>query len=193
MGLFGGLYAWTVRWAAHPRAPWALGGLSAAESSFFPIPPDALLMPMSLARPERALRFAAIATLASVLGGLLGYALGGVVLSLVAPWIEAAGYAPAYATGVEWAREWGFWVMLVAGFSPIPYKVFTIAAGATGIPLIPFVAASLIGRGARFFLVAGAIAWGGPRLEPWLRQNVEWLGWLSVAALAAGILWLQLG
>nr|WP_207161116.1 YqaA family protein [Halorhodospira halophila] len=187
------MYSWTVRWAGHRRAPWALGGLSVAESSVFPIPPDVLLAPMALARPNRAASFALIATVGSVLGGLIGYALGYFALYLVEPWIEAADYEQAYRTAVEWFREWGFWVVLVAGFSPIPYKVFTVAAGATGVALLPFIIASLLGRGARFFLVAGLVAWGGARLEPWLLRHVERLGWISVIVLLLGILWVKYG
>ncbi|MCG5537137.1 YqaA family protein [Halorhodospira sp. 9622] len=193
MRLFGPLYSWTVRWAGHRRAPWALGGLSVAESSVFPIPPDVLLAPMSLARPNRAAAFALIATVGSVLGGLIGYALGHFALYLVEPWIAAADYEQAYRTAVDWFQDWGFWVVLVAGFSPIPYKVFTVAAGATGVALVPFVVASLLGRGARFFLVAGLVAWGGARLEPWLLRHVERIGWISVVLLLLGMLWVKHG
>jgi len=191
--VFGPLYQWTVRWAGHRRAPWALGGLSVAESSVFPIPPDVLLAPMALARPNRAATFALIATVGSVLGGLIGYALGYFALYLVEPWIQAADYEQAYQTAVEWFGKWGFWVVLVAGFSPIPYKVFTVAAGATGVALLPFVLASLLGRGARFFLVAGLVAWGGARVEPWLLRHVERIGWVSVVLLLLGMLWVQYG
>ncbi|MBK1733958.1 hypothetical protein CKO15_01405 [Halorhodospira abdelmalekii] len=193
MKLFGPLYRWTIRWAAHPRAPWVLGGVSVAESSFFPIPPDVLLAPMSLAKPRRALHFALITTLGSVAGGLIGYALGYFALSLVEPWIAAAGYTGHYQTAVTWFQTWGFWIVLVAGFSPIPYKVFTIAAGATGVGLILFIIASLIGRGARFFMVALLVGWGGAQLEPWLLRHVERIGWLSVVALLLAMLWLQYG
>lgn len=193
MQIFGPLYRWTIKWASHPRAPWVLGGISAAESSVFPIPPDVLLAPMSLARPRQALLFALIATLSSVLGGLLGYLLGYFALYLVEPWIEAGGYTHSYMAAVDWFQTWGLWVVLVAGFSPIPFKVFTIAAGATGVGLVPFVIGSLIGRGARFFLVALLIAWGGARLEPWLLRNVERIGWLSIVLLLMAMLWLQYG
>ncbi len=193
MRIFGPLYSWTIRWAAHPRAPWALGALSAAESSFFPVPPDVLLAPMSLARPCRALSFALIATVGSVAGGLLGYALGALALEWIGPWLQASAYDQAYHTAVSWFRAWGFWIVLVAGFSPIPYKVFTLAAGASGVALLPFVLASLLGRGARFFLVAALVAWGGARVEPWLLRYVERLGWLSVGLLLLGALWVKLG
>jgi membrane protein YqaA with SNARE-associated domain len=148
---------------------------------------------MSLAQPRRALLYALIATLCSVFGALLGYFIGDLALYLVMPWIESAGYAHSYQAAVDWFQSWGFWVVLVAGFSPIPYKVFTVAAGATGVGLIPFVIGSLIGRGARFFLVAVLIGWGGARLEPWLLRYVERIGWISVVLLLLAMLWLQYG
>lgn len=191
MRVFGPLYTWTVRWAGHRRAPWALGGLSVAESSFFPIPPDVLLAPMSLANPRKALLFAAIATVGSVAGGLIGYGLGYFALYLVEPWLQAADYQAYYDTAVAWFDRWGFWVVLIAGFSPIPYKVFTVAAGATGVALLPFFVASVLGRGARFFLVASLVAWGGARLEPWLLRHVERIGWISVVLLLLAMLWIQ--
>jgi membrane protein YqaA with SNARE-associated domain len=183
VGVFGTLYSLVLRWSAHRRAPWLLGALSFAESSFFPIPPDVMLAPMSMARPGRAMRFATITTLASVLGGMLGYGIGYLALEMVLPVIVDVGYVDAYETARSWFATWGFWVVLVAGFSPIPYKVFTIAGGAMAIAWWPFVLASLIGRGARFYLVAGLLAWGGPRLEPWLRRYIERIGWVTVMLL----------
>ncbi len=183
MAVFTALYDRVLRWSAHRRAPWLLGVLSAAESSFFPIPPDVMLAPMSVSQPTRAMRFALITTLASVIGGMIGYAIGMLGLEMVEPLIQQAGYQPAYAHAQQWFVEWGFWVVLVAGFSPIPYKVFTIAAGAMAVAWLPFLLASLLGRGARFYLVAGLMAWGGPRAEPWLRRYMERIGWLSVGLL----------
>jgi len=182
--LFGPLYDWTLRCAAHRHAPWFLGGLSFAESSFFPIPPDVMLAPMVLARPERAWRLAGITTVASVLGGVAGYFIGVFALEAVAPLLADAGYIDAYETARSWFAAWGFWVMVLAGFSPIPYKVFTIAAGAMVVPLIPFVIASALGRGVRFLLVALLVAWGGPRVEPWVRRYIDRIGW-SVVILCA--------
>lgn len=183
MGLFTRLYDGVLRWAAHRRAPWFLGVLSFAESSFFPIPPDVMLAPMSVARPKRAMRLAALTTVTSVAGGVLGYLIGAVGLDMVMPLIVESGHVHAYEQAQAWFVDWGFWVVLVAGFSPIPYKVFTIAAGAMAVALLPFVLASLLGRGARFYLVAGVLAWGGPRAEPWLRRYMERIGWLTVVIL----------
>lgn len=180
MRLFGGLYTRVMRWSRHPHAARYLAGLSFAESSFFPIPPDVMLAPMSLARPERAWHYAALTTLASVLGGILGYAIGVFAFELVEPLLREAGYWDKYLHARDWFAEWGFWTVFIAGFSPIPYKVFTIAAGSLSMALLPFVVASAVGRGARFFLVAGLLAWGGPRLEAALHRYVEALGWLVI-------------
>ena len=182
MPLFTHLYDATLRWARHRHAPRYLGALSFAESSFFPIPPDVMLMPMSLANPQRAMWFATITTLASVVGGIAGYAIGYFALEWVEPLIANGGrWASAYSTASGWFQRWGFWAVLIAGFSPIPYKVFTIAAGALTMAFLPFVLASAIGRGARFFIVAALVAWGGPRMEARIRTWVEGIGWTLVA------------
>lgn len=183
MRLFGPLYDRVLGWSRHPKAPWYLGGLSFAESSFFPIPPDVMLAPMTLARPDRAWFLALLTTLTSVAGGLLGYLIGLFALESIEPWLVSAGYFEAYQQAHAWFETWGFWAVLAAGFSPIPYKMFTIAAGALAMFLPTFVLASIIGRGGRFFLVAGLIRWGGPRMEEKLRHNVELLGWLLVGLL----------
>ncbi|ROR32245.1 YqaA family protein [Inmirania thermothiophila] len=184
------LYARVMAWSRHPRAPWLLGLLSFAESSFFPVPPDVMLAPMALARPQRAWRLAALTTAASVAGGIAGYAIGALAFDLVAPWLERAGYWEAYLQARTWFARHGLWVILLAGFSPIPYKVFTIAAGVAGMPLVPFVAGSVAGRGGRFFLVAGLMRLGGARMEAALHRWVDGLGWGMVAA--AAVLWLVL-
>jgi membrane protein YqaA with SNARE-associated domain len=186
--IFSALYARAMTWARHRHAPWYLGGLSFAESSFFPIPPDVMLAPMCLADTRRAWWFALLTTLASVAGGLLGYAIGAFAFDLVEPTLRASSLWPHYETARSWFDEWGFWAVFVAGFSPIPYKAFTIAAGTLSMALLPFTLASLVGRGARFFLVAGLMRWGGARMEEALRRYVDWLGWLSVAAI--GVLYL---
>lgn len=192
MRIFTGMYDHVLRWSAHRRAPLILGVLSFAESSFFPIPPDVMLAPMSVARPKKAWALASLTTITSVLGGVLGYFIGVLGLEAVLPLIEEAGYLPAYELAQDWFITWGFWVVLVAGFSPIPYKVFTIAAGAMAVALIPFIIASLLGRGARFFLVAGLLAWGGPRLEPLLRPYMERIGWVTVILLIIAVAFFSL-
>lgn len=147
-----------------------------------------MLAPMVLAKPKRAWVLAAITTIASVLGGLVGYLLGHYALEFVLPVLERLHYMDHYHLAQSWFERWGFWIILVfGGFSPIPYKLFTITAGATALNPLLFVAASLISRGARFFLVAWLLAWGGPRIEPWLRLYIERIGWATVALLAAGV------
>jgi len=180
MQLFTPLYDKCMTWARHRYAWGYLAGLSFAESSFFPIPPDVMLAPMSMAQPLRAMRFAALTTLASVVGGMFGYLIGHYAFELIEPWLQRAGYLEDYWHVRDWFGRWGFWAILVAGFSPIPYKVFTIAAGTLAMNLPLFIAGSMLGRGGRFFLVAALMAWGGERMEARLRVYVERLGWLTV-------------
>ena len=188
MKIFSPLYERAMTWSRHRRAPWFLGGLSFAESSFFPIPPDVMLAPMSLANPSRAWWFALLTTLTSVAGGLFGYLIGYYAFDLLEPWLRESRYWGAYEQAVMWFEAWGFWAIFIAGFSPIPYKVFTIAAGVASMALLPFTLASLIGRGARFFMVAGLMAWGGERMEGALRKYVDRIGWATVAAVVVGVL-----
>ncbi len=188
MKLFSPLYDRVMRWSRHRHAERYLAGLSFAESSFFPIPPDVLLAPMALGRPDRAWRFATVTTVASVLGGVLGYAIGWFAIEAIEPLLDEFGYREGYDRAVLWFQEYGFWAVLVAGFSPIPYKVFTIAAGALRMFLPGFMVASALGRGARFFIVAGLIKWGGERMEHQLKRHVDTLGWLTVGALVVAVL-----
>lgn len=181
MKIFSTLYSMTLSWAAHRHASWYLGGLSFAESSFFPIPPDVMLAPMALAKREKAWRYATITTVASVLGGVFGYMIGMFAFEMVEPLLHDFGYWDRFQKAVVWFEEWGFWVVFLAGFSPIPYKVFTISAGTVGMALFPFVLASIIGRGARFFLVAGLVRWGGEKIDQLLKDYVDRIGWLIVA------------
>ncbi|MCG5500312.1 YqaA family protein [Ectothiorhodospira lacustris] len=187
MKLFGPLYDRVMGWSRHRHAPRYLAALSFAESSFFPVPPDVMLAPMVAAQPQRGVYLAFITTLFSVLGGLLGYLLGYLAFGMLEPLILNAGYGEELALAQEWFTLWGVWVVLVAGFSPIPYKLFTITAGALSMALLPFVIASFLGRGARFFAVALLIGWLGPRVEPKLRPYIEWLGWLTVVCLLLAV------
>ncbi|MDP2229604.1 YqaA family protein [Methylotenera sp.] len=188
MKIFSLMYQRAMVWARLPNAPWYLSALSFAESSFFPIPPDVMLAPMSLAKPERAWRFALITTVASVLGGLLGYFIGATLFDIIQPHLKASHYWDAYQTAVVWFEKWGFWAIFVAGFSPIPYKVFTIAAGSLSMALLPFTIASVIGRGLRFYMVAGLMKWGGAKMEQSLHQYVDRIGWITVVLVAIAVL-----
>jgi len=183
MKLFSKLYNKMIIWSKHPHAPFYLGTLSFAESSFFPIPPDVMLAPMALAKPEKAWQYATVTTVTSVLGGLFGYFLGVCFFSLVYRIITYFGYQAAYQTVETWFTQWGFWIMFFAGFAFIPYKLFTIAAGAIHMALLPFTLGSLIGRGGRFFLVAALIRFGGPKIEQCLTKYIEYIGWICIILL----------
>ncbi|HEB94925.1 MAG TPA: DedA family protein [Sedimenticola thiotaurini] len=183
MRIFSALYERVMRWSRHPHAPRYLFGLSFAESSFFPVPPDVMLAPMALAQPSRAWRLAAITTIASVIGGLFGYMIGLFAFDLVQPLLHDLGYWESYLRAKSWFDRWGFWAIFLAGFSPIPYKVFTITAGVISMALLPFVIASLFGRGLRFFLVASLMAWGGERMEQRLKLYIDRIGWIMVVLL----------
>ncbi len=185
--MFTKIYSRALQWARHRHAEWYLYVLSFAESSFFPIPPDVMLAPMALAQPGKAFRFAMGTTISSVLGGIFGYLIGMFAFDWIGPWLEQSHYHGAYLTAQEWFGRWGFWAVFLAGFSPIPYKVFTIAAGALSMAFAPFVLASFIGRGARFFLVALLLAWGGERLEKVLHRYINWIGWGCVVLVVVGI------
>lgn len=173
-------------WARHPHAIYYLGILSFLESSVFPIPPDVMLAPMSLANPRRAWWYAFVTTITSTLGGLFGYIIGMFFFALIHPWLIHFGYWDTYLRVQHWFDLWGFWIIFVAGFSPLPYKVFTIAAGTLHIALLPFTIASFIGRGSRFFLVAGLMALGGERMEQLLRKYIDHIGWVTVFLIVVG-------
>lgn len=182
MKIFQPCYDMALRWSRHRHASRYLGGLSFAESMFFPIPPDVMLAPMSLSQPQRAWYFAMLTTLTSVLGGIAGYMLGYFAFEAwLEPIILSADYGDKLATAMGWFEQYGVWIVFLAGFSPIPYKVFTISAGVLQMAFLPFIVASAIGRGARFFLVAGLMRWGGAPMEAKLRQYVEVLGWAVIA------------
>ena len=191
MRIFSRLYDLVLSWAAHPKAPRYLAALSFAESSFFPIPPDVMLAPMVLAQRHRAWFFAALTTLWSVLGGVAGYLIGMFLFGLVAePIIQFYDAQAAFDSAREQFQKYGIWIVFLAGFTPIPYKLFTISAGLAAMSLMPFVAASLIGRGARFFLVAGLIYAGGERFEAQLRRYADGIGWAVVGVVVIGVLFL---
>lgn len=177
MRIFSKLYDRVLLWSKHPKAPWYLTGMSFAEASFFPIPPDVMLMPMALSQPEKAYRFALMSTLGSLFGGLFGYVIGYWMLDAIMPFVEAMNYVEKYHQVEAFFKEYGFWVVFLAGFSPIPYKLFTIASGALHVALLPFIVASFVGRGARFYLVAFLMKKGGEKYESRIRQSVDYLGY----------------
>jgi len=172
-----------MRWSTHRHAPRYLAGMSFAESSFFPIPVDVMLAPMALAKPDKAWHFAFIATIFSVIGGVAGYIVGYFAMDLLEPWLHTVGYWERYQQIISWFNEWGIWIIFIAGFAPIPYKLFTVTAGALNMALLPFILISIIARGARFYAVSGLILWGGESMEKKLRKYMDVIGW-SVLVLA---------
>jgi membrane protein YqaA with SNARE-associated domain len=180
--MFLGLYDKTIELAAHRKAPAWLSVLSFTESSFFPIPPDVMLIPMCLAKPARSWHYAFLCSVFSVLGGMAGYLIGKLAFDWIEPWLIHSSYADAYFYAVAAFDEWGFWYILLAGFTPIPYKIFTICAGVVGMPFLIFVVGSICGRGGRFFLVAGLIRLGGEKFANRMRRHIDVIGWVVLAA-----------
>jgi len=193
-GMIRRLYDWMLSWADRKHGTTALAAISFAESSVFPIPPDPLLMALSLGAPRRALRFAAICTAASVAGGILGYAIGAFAWEAVGdffltavPGIDQEGFDRVDAL----YTRWGFWAVFVAGLTPIPYKVFTLASGVFSITFPVFLGASVVSRGMRFFLVAGLIKLFGEPIQRFIDRWFNLLTWLFAALLIGGFVLIE--
>jgi membrane protein YqaA with SNARE-associated domain len=171
------LFNWYERvlvWSRHPKAPLYLGIVSFADASVFPISPVMMIIPMTLANPVKAFRWAWIATLYSILGGCLGYALGRWAFQpLLLPLIQYFGYMDIYQSALNAFGTWGYWALFFAAFVPIPYKFFTIGAGVLSLNLPLFLLSSCAGRGLRFFIIAGLIRFGGPKMEGWFRRYLD--------------------
>ncbi len=183
------LYDWTMRLAAGRNALPALGAVSFAESSFFPIPPDAMIIPMVLARPDRAWSIALVATAASVIGGMVGYAIGFYLFNLIGErLIELYGYQDKFEAFRQAYAQWGLWIILIKGLTPIPYKLVTIASGAAEFNFPLFVAASIATRGARFFLVAALLRAFGPPIRDFIERRLTLVTTLFVAGIVGGFL-----
>jgi membrane protein YqaA with SNARE-associated domain len=180
--MFKRLYQWILSLAESEHAPFALAAIAFAESSFFPIPPDVILIPMSLAAPRRAWRFAAIATVASVAGGIVGYGIGALLFDTLGQWlIHLYGYADKMAALKETYAHWGALVILIKGLTPIPYKLVTIVSGLLGYNFALFVLLSVVTRGARFFILAGALNWFGDPLRVALERHFAlFLGLIAI-------------
>jgi membrane protein YqaA with SNARE-associated domain len=181
------LYDWVMGLAASRHAPAALFAVSFAESSFFPVPPDVMLAPMVLAKPEKAWRFAALCTLASVLGGCLGYAIGHFLQDAALWLMSLTGHAGGLAEFQCWYGKYGVWVILIKGLTPIPYKLVTIASGLAQFAFPVFIAASVITRGARFFLVAWVVKKFGPAMMPVIEKRLALFAGLLVALVVIGL------
>ncbi|NSX55284.1 YqaA family protein [Parasulfitobacter algicola] len=181
------LYDWTISLADHPRALWVLAFVSFIESSVFPIPPDVLMIPMILARPSRAWLIASVALVSSVLGGLLGYAIGAFFYEQIGqPILASLGKADAMEAFNTRFNDFGFWAVLIAGLTPFPYKVITIMAGWTGMPLGTFIITSIIARGGRFFIVAGLLWAFGTPIRDFIERRLGLVFIVFVVLLVGG-------
>ena len=193
MAIFGSIYKRVISWAKHRHASYYLSATSFAESSFFPVPVDVLLAPMVLAQREKAWWYASLATVTSVAGAVFGYYIGLFLFDQVAqPIINFYHFQEKFIYVQQLFNKYGIWIIFIAGFSPIPYKIFTITAGVVGMPLLPFILTSLVARGARFFLVAGLLYAGGERIDAVLEKRVEQIGWASVIIIVLAITIYQL-
>ncbi len=183
------LYDWVMGLAARRDAVWALAAIAFIESSVFPIPPDVLLIPMVLAARDRAWRYAAVCTIASVLGGMLGYAIGYFLFETVgSPILDFYGYAARFDSFSARYNEWGAWIVFIAGVTPFPYKVITIASGVTQLDPVVFSVASVTARGLRFFVVAALLWWVGPPIRDFIERRLGLVTIVFCVLLAGGFI-----
>src|SRR5215470_18840133 len=182
------LYDWCIAAADKPYATWLMGLVSFVESSFFPVPPDVMLIPMSLARPERAWFYATVCTVTSVAGGVLGYVIGAALYDSVGQWlIQLYGYGAKVEAFREAYRQYGAWIILLKGLTPIPYKIVTITSGLAGYPIVPFILLSFVARGMRFYLVAFLIYRYGERARKIIEERLEFWATAAFIVLVVGI------
>ena len=185
--MFRALYDWTLRMAGHRHAIRYMAGVSFAESSFFPIPPDVMLVPMILARREQAWLIATVCTVSSVLGGVFGYAIGYFLYDSVGQWLmHVYGMSDGIEDFRRWYAEWGAWIILVKGLTPIPFKLVTIASGFAAFNFPIFVACALVTRGARFFLIAWLLKRYGAPVQAFVEKRMNLVGTLFLVALIGG-------
>lgn len=198
MKLFKPLYEMALKWASHPRAEPILAGLSFVEAIIFPVMPEVMLAPMTLAKPQRWFRYATISMVCSVVGAVVGYALGHFAFDLLRPLLDWLGWLPRIDALVTELRAtvansaWtAFWLLVLAGFMPVPLKIFTWASGIVGVPMLAFVASMIVGRGKRVYLLTGLIRLGGPKAEAALHKYIEWVGWAAVVLVLGLVAWLK--
>lgn len=190
MNIIRSVYDWTLRQADKPYAQWILFAVAFAESSVFPLPPDILLLPMCIAQRAKALRFALLCTIGSVLGGLLGYAIGALVFETLGKWVvETYHLQAAFDKFHAGFNEWGVWIILAKGLTPIPYKLVTIASGVAQFPLLAFVLASIVTRGLRFFIVAALVMKFGAPIQTFVEKYLNWVALGLLLTIAFGF-WL---
>ena len=198
MNLFRPLYERTLVWAAHPRAERYLGLLSFVEAIIFPIAPEIMLAPMVLAKPKLWARYASVSLGCSMVGALIAYALGHYAFDAMRPLFAWLGWLPKIDALVGELRgelashPWrAFWMLVAAGFVPVPLKIFTWASGIVGMPMLPFIGGMIVGRGKRVFAVAGAIRLGGERAEKMLHRWIEWIGWGVIGLIVALVVYMK--
>ena len=199
MRVFAALYRRVLGWSRHPHAERYLAGLSLVEAFAFPVAPELMLAPMCLAQPRRALRYASVSLVFSLIGSLIGYALGHYAFDALQPLLLRLGWMAPIERLVGELRvdvaqhPWAaFWLLVLAGFTPLPLKLFTWASGIVGVPLLAFFASMAVGRGKRVYLLAALLRWLGPRAERFLARWVEWLGWGAIGALVLVGTWFGL-
>ncbi len=186
------VYDWMMRMSAGPNAPWALALVSFLESSIFPIPPDVMLVPMVLSDRSKAWRHATVATVASVIGGMAGYAIGYFLFELIGnPVLNFYGYGGKFDTVTAWFRDWGVWILIAKGWTPFPYKVLTILAGAAKMDLLSFTVASIVARAMRFFLVAALLYFFGEPIRDFIEKRLTLVTTAFVVALIGGFVTLK--
>ena len=190
MRVFAALYQRALGWSRHPHAERYLAGLSLVEAFAFPVAPELMLAPMCLAQPRRGVRYASVSLVFSLIGSLIGYALGHYAFDALQPLLLRLGWMAPIERLVGELRvdvaqhPWtAFWLLVLAGFTPLPLKLFTWASGIVGVPLLAFFASMAVGRGKRVYLLAALLRWLGPRAERFLARWVEWLGWGAIGAL----------
>ena len=181
------IYDWMMQMAGGRRAPHALAVVSFAESSFFPIPPDVMLVPMVLAQRSKAWSYALLATVSSVMGGIAGYAIGYFLMDTVGqPILKFYGKSEGFEAFKQMFNEWGVWILIIKGMTPIPYKVLTITAGVTQMAVVPFILASIVARAMRFFLVAALLYWFGPPIKDFIERRLMLVTTVGVVLLVGG-------
>lgn len=186
------LYNWVLRQAEKPYAAWILFFMAVAEASVFPLPPDVLLIPLVLARRDHAYRLALICTLGSVLGGLIGYGIGALAMATIGRWVVSTYHLEhAFQVFHDEFNQWGVWIILAKGLTPIPFKLVTIASGVAGLNLVAFVLSAMVTRGARFFLIAWLIRKFGEPIRVFIERHLTWVALAVLAAIVLGF-WLVL-
>jgi membrane protein YqaA with SNARE-associated domain len=182
------LYDWCINAAGKPHATWIMGLVSFVESSFFPVPPDAMLIPLALARPDKAYFYATVCTITSVAGGVLGWAIGYFLYESLGLWLMALyGYGDKVEAFRQAYLDWGAWIIVLKGVTPIPYKIVTIASGFAEYPILPFILLSIVSRGMRFYLVAFLLHRYGPRARAIIEERLTFWFTISLAVLIVGI------